>query len=249
MHGSQIQTDTCINQVSLPLTTFPESFVRDEKLADQLGMKKNVVAKLAEEIGVEAEDIEAIRQNPEEFKQWKETVRKKAKPSFPTRAVNNSERREKRLSEQHNTAPEKEYETRERSVRTTRGTIDPDTWLKNQYTNDADQMICQICKDEMPFRKLDGQYYFESVEALSKEYFSKEHEAQFLALCPLCAAMYKEFVKNAEGVTPDVKNKLANSTDLEIPLRLGELDTSIRFVETHRQDLKTIMQNYDERSV
>ena len=227
----------------LTLDDLPESFARNEKLEDQLGMKKNVVAKLAEEIGVEAEDIEAIRQNPEEFKQWKETVRKKAKPAFPTRAVNNSERREKRLSEQHNTAPEKEYEIRERSVRTTRGMIDPDTWLKNQYTNDADRMVCQICKDEMPFRKLDGQYYFESVEALSKEYFSKEHEAQFLALCPLCAAMYKEFVKNAEGVTPDVKNKLANSTDLEIPLRLGELDTSIRFVETHRQDLKTILQN------
>ena len=225
----------------LTLDDLPESFVRDEKLADQLGMKKNVVAKLAEEIGVEAEDIEAIRQNPEEFKQWKETVRKKAKPSFPTRAVNSSERREKRLSEQHNAAPEKEYERRERSVRTTRGMIDPDTWLKNQYTNESDQMICQICKEEMPFKKRNSdEYYFEAVEALSKEHFNKEYEAQFLALCPECAARYKEFVKNDENVMQEVKNKLANSEGLEIPLQLGELDTSIRFVETHLHDLKTI---------
>ncbi|MBU1207326.1 MAG: hypothetical protein KKH04_10435 [Proteobacteria bacterium] len=33
------------------------------------------------------------------------------------------------------------------------------------------------------------------VEALSRDHFTKEHEAQFLALCPLCAAMFKEFVK------------------------------------------------------
>ena len=227
----------------LTLDDLPESFVPDEKLADQLGLKKNVVAKLAEEIGVEAEDIEAIRQNPEEFKQWKETVRKKAKPSFPTRTVNNSERRQERFSEQHNAASEKEYETRERSVRPTRGTIDPGTWLKNQYTNDVDQMICQICKEEMPFKKRDGEYYFESVEALSKEHFNKEHEAQFLALCPECAARYKEFVKLDENIISEVKNKLANSESLEIPLRLGDLDTSIRFVETHRQNLKTILQN------
>lgn len=227
----------------LTLDDLPESFVRDEKLADQLGMKKNVVAKLAEEIGVEAEDIEAIRQNPEEFKQWKEAVRKKAKPSFPTRTVNDSERRGKGLSEQHNTAPEKEYEMRERSVRPSRGTIDPDTWLKNQYTNGDDQMICQICEKEMPFRKRDGEYYFESVEALSTEHFNKEHEAQFLALCPECAARYKEFVKRDKNVMQEAKNKLANSDSLEIPLQLGDLDTSIRFVETHRQDLKTILQN------
>jgi hypothetical protein len=45
-------------------------------------------------------------------------------------------------------------------------------------------------------KKRDGEYYSEAVEALSKDYYGKEHEAQFLALCPLCAAMYKELVKH-----------------------------------------------------
>jgi len=47
-----------------------------------------------------------------------------------------------------NDAQEKEYEQRNRSVRITKGAIDPILWLRNQYTNDAGQMICQICKEE-----------------------------------------------------------------------------------------------------
>ena len=167
----------------------------------------------------------------------------KQRPTFPERSSRNPERRGKKVSQQCADSSGKEYETRERSVRTTRGTIDPDTWLKNQYTNDADQMICQICKEEMPFKKRDDEYYFESVESLSKEHFNKEHEAQFLALCPECTARYKEFVKNDENAMQEVRNKLANSEGIEISLQLGDLDTSIKFVETHRQDLKTILQN------
>jgi len=142
------------------------------------------------ELGVSLEDIELLRRHPEEFEQWKAAVlAKKEKPAFPTRISTNPDRRQERLAEQMNDAPEKEYEQRNRSVRTTKGAIDPILWLRNQYTNDAGQMICQICKEEMPFRKRDGEYYFEAVEALSRDHFAKEHEAQFLALCPLCAAM------------------------------------------------------------
>ena len=94
----------------------------------------------------------------------------------------------------------------------------------------------------MPFRKRDGEYYFEAVEALSRDHFAKEHEAQFLALCPLCAAMYNEFVKHDEGAMESLKNELINSEDAEIPLRLGELNTSVRFVGSHFQDIRTIIE-------
>ena len=102
-------------------------------------------------------------------------------------------------------------------------------------------MICQICQNKMPFKKRDGEYYFEAVEALSKEYFSKEHEAQFLALCPLCAAKYKEFVKYDESAMHELHRALKNSNSLEVPLRLGDWKINLRFVETHRQDLRTIL--------
>ena len=227
----------------LTLDDLPQSFVHNERLAQSLGMQKNAVKKLAEEVGVDPEDIEAIKQNPEEFRKWKETVAKKANPVFPTKSVTDPGRREKKISKQHDDALQKQHEIRDRSVRITRGSIEPDpqTWLREQYTNESDQMICQICQDEMPFKKRNGEYYFEAVEALSIDHFLKEHEAQFLALCPLCAAMYKEFVKRDEDAMENVKDKLVNSNNLKVTLRLGDRDASIRFVETHWEDIRTIL--------
>jgi hypothetical protein len=162
-------------------------------------------------------------------------------PSFPSRPVANPERRQEHLGEQLNDAPDKVYEKRERSVRTTNGAIDPITWLRSQYTNEADQMVCQICKEEMPFRKRDGTHYFEKKEVLSKKYLPKEHEAQYLALCPLCAAMYEEFLKSVDDAMADLKAKLVSTGDCEVPITLGDQETSIRFVETHLHDLKVII--------
>jgi len=170
----------------------------------------------------------------------------KMKPSFPNRTIVNPERRQERLAEQLADAPEKEYEERERSVRTTRGAVDPALWLRNKYTNDAGQMVCQICKKEMPFKKRDGEYYFEAVEALCRDYFSREHEAQFLALCPLCAAMYTEFVKHDESAMKDLEHALRNSDKPKVSLKLGDLETSIWFVETHFSDIKTILEAPNE---
>ena len=228
----------------LTLDDLPESFDRDEFLADNLGMKKDVVEELAKKIGVEVEDIELIRQNSEEFSKWKESVRVVngiAKPSFPKREVRDRERRKKGLLKQLRDAPKKEYLKKTKRVRDTQPDIDPATYLKNQYTNDLDQMICQICQEEMPFKKRDGEYYFEAVEAFSVYYFRKEHNAQFLALCPLCAAMYKEFVKRDKTALENLYHNLKTSGDLEVSLKLEELQ-SVKFVETHWRDMKTILE-------
>jgi len=235
----------------LKLDDLPESFVRDEKLANQLGMKKDVVAKLAEESGIPLNALEQAKKYteapPEVQKQIDSLLSRhdRQQPEFPQRSSADPDRRRERLVEQMNDAPEKEYEQRNRSVRVSANTIDKDTYLRNAYTNDDGQMVCQICKNEMPFRKRDGEYYFEAVEALSRDYFAKEHEAQFLALCPLCAAMYKEFIKNDEKAMESMKNALINSENAEVPLQLGELDTSIRFVETHFLDIKEILKRED----
>ena len=213
----------------LTLDDLPESFVRDEKLANQLGMKKNIIAQLANELGIDQETIQFAKQI------------KDRKPVFPVRIINNSERRRKKLSDKIDAATPKKYIKQERSERITRNEIDPSTWLKNQYTNDHDQMVCQICKQEMPFRKHDGEYYFEAVEVLSNDYLTKENEAQFLALCPLCAARYKEFVKREENAMQELYQTLKNSDRLEVFFELGGWKTSLRFVETHSQDLRTIL--------
>ncbi|MFH2122752.1 MAG: hypothetical protein ABIJ50_04635 [Pseudomonadota bacterium] len=188
----------------------------------------------------EAKEMAELKQkDPEGYKKWLGS--NKEKPFFPNRTVANPERRQERLNEQLGGAPKKKYEKCDRSVRTTRGAVDPDLWLREQYTNDDDQMVCQICKEELPFKKRNGQYYFVAVEALSNIFFSKEHEAQFLALCPLCAAMYKEFVKLDDIVITRLNNAIKTSEKPEVSLKLGELETSIRFVESHWLDMKTIL--------
>ena len=167
----------------------------------------------------------------------------KQRPAFPQKASNNPDRRQEKVKEQLDNASDKEYEKRKRSVRTSREAVVPKIDLREQYTNDSDEMVCQICKEKMPFKKRSGEYYFEAVEALSRDYFLKEYEAQSIALCPLCAARYKEFVIRDEETMKELHRALKDSDDLEVPLKLGELETSIRFVETHRQDMKTILQN------
>lgn len=227
----------------LRLDDLPESFARDDNVATRLEMKKDVVARLAEEMGVPVDAITLIKQHPEEFERWRNSLltREKAKPDFPTKTPASPERRTSQFDEALASSPEKEYGPRSRSVRTTRGAVDASLWLRHQYTNDDGVMVCQICRDEMPFKKRDGEYYFEAVEALSGDYFGKEHEAQFLALCPVCAAMYKEFVKFDEAAMRTLHSALQSSSDNEVPVMLGKLTSSIRFVETHFLDIKTIL--------
>jgi hypothetical protein len=194
-------------------------------------------------LGVTLEDVEFLKKHSEEFEQLKNTIAaRNEKPIFPTRLVTNPERRQERLTEQLTDTPEKVYEERERSVRITGRLIDQTLWLRNQYTNDIGQIVCQICEEEMPFKKRDGEYYFEAVEALSKEYFGKEHEAQFLALCPLCAAMYKEFVKLDESAMKELAQSLRTSEKPRVALKLGKIETSVQFVESHWHDIKTILE-------
>lgn len=163
------------------------------------------------------------------------------KPAFPERPSRDPERRGERTAQQHAESREKEYERRERSVRVSRGEIDPKTWLREQYTNRDGEMICQICQKEMPFKKRDGEYYFEAVEALSDKYFSREHESQFVALCPLCAAMYEEFIKREKSSMSELHEALTVSDGLEIPLELGERRARLRFVETHMVDMRAVL--------
>lgn len=198
----------------------------------------------ANRLGVTLEDIEFLKRHPDEFAQLKATITSRdEKPVFPTRFVKDKDRRKERIREQLANAPKKKFEERERSVRITRGAVDPSLWLREQYTIDADQMVCQICKEEMPFKKRNSkEAYFEAVEALSRDHFPKEHEAQFLALCPLCAAMYKEFIKKDAAAMIELKNALLNTDGLEVPVRLDEIDTTIQFVETHCHDIKAILE-------
>ena len=171
-----------------------------------------------------------------------DTDGERGKPSFPAAHVPNLERWETRFNEELENAPDRKYVHRIRSVREiTEATEQIRTWLKVNYTNDDEQMICQICEEEMPFKKRDGEYYFEAVEALTKEHFTKEYETQFLALCPECAARYKEFVKLDKDAMASLINQLTDSNSLKVSLHLGELGANLRFVDRHWRAIKQIL--------
>lgn len=220
------------------------------ELVVQLGMKRELDAELLESAGVPPSTLTRLQRlenaPPETQRQIDDLLEP---PDFPTGGtVEDPERRQSRVRREHEGAPTKEYEQRARNVRTTRNTIDPDTQLRQWYTNESGQMVCQICKNEMPFKRRDGKYYFEKREALSRDYLRKEYASQFLALCPVCAAKYKHFVKDApEGEAMEELRRALVDTDstepdgLKVPLKFGEESTTVRFVPRHVIDLKAIL--------
>ena len=54
--------------------------------------------------------------------------------------------------------------------------------------------------------------------------------------------MYEKFVKSDDDAMADLKDKLVSMEDCNVPITLGDQETSIRFVETHYQDLKSILE-------
>jgi hypothetical protein len=127
--------------------------------------------------------------------------------------------------------------------------VEPRPWLIGCYTNDDHQMVCQLCHDEMPFKKRDGEYYFEAVEALDRESISIEHEAQFLALCPVCSAKYREFVKSDAVALAAVEHALLEVDSPEIPIMVGDQKMILRFVGRHFDRIRTILHTGERHSV
>ena len=155
-------------------------------------------------------------------------------------------RRKQRILIELEDAPEKEYEQRLRSVRSTIGTIDRRTHLRARYTIDDNKMECQMCRQPMPFKKRNSdEDYFEAIEALRKDHFPKEHEAQHLALCPECAAKYKEFVKRDAAAQEALYKLLKDSDESEIRFKSNGQTIRIWFEEKHWYDLKTVIDYYE----
>ena len=239
-------TDEMRRPCELTLDDLPPSFERDVALAEQLGMKRNEVAELAEKVGISVEWIEVLKR-PGILEKFKDLLALEDEggvdPKFPVGPVKNRKRRATMLDKELKNMPAKEYARLLRSVRVNSVREVAREWLKAEYTNDDEQMICQICQKEMPFKKRDGEYYFEAVEALDGEHFPGEHEQQFLAFCPECAARFQEFIKNDENAMKEMIDQLMASDNLQVPLQLGELKTNLRFVEKHWRDIKQILES------
>lgn len=156
---------------------------------------------------------------------------------FPEREAGNPGRRAERLAARAQTSPQKTYEARERSVRTSNTEVRTlaRTYLEDHYTNPLEEMVCQGCHDKMPFNRPDGSPYFESVECLDS--LEKEQAENHLAMCPTCAAKWR----HANPVTDaELRAKLADAASPEIAVELAGEPTRVRFTQVHLDDLRTV---------
>ncbi|MGB8218728.1 MAG: OST-HTH/LOTUS domain-containing protein [Candidatus Methanoperedens sp.] len=193
------------------------------------------------------EEIKKFEEDPQLYEKWKSFEAAESKsPDFPEDVPIDSERSRIKMNEKIQDATEKKYAKKNVSQRVTLGTIDQHTFLRDYYTNKDGQMICQICEKEMPFKKRDGQYYFEAIGSYDSKF---ELEELYLALCPLCAAMFKEFITN--GINDEVQKFRSHilESDLEkIPINLDKEGYSIHFKNKHINRLRTIIQREIEET-
>lgn len=244
--------ECCIDELDTRL-------VKNEKLISQIGIIPSQSTLRSESIselqstfssqGISLEIADILLDNKDIFTTdflnealsiYKEKIEAK-KPEFPERKSGNPGRREKKIKEKHNKSDAKEYEKRERSVKTSGNNVDPKIWLRDLYTNDDEVMVCQMCKNEMPFRLKDGSYHFEAVQI--RDDFLKESHVNRLALCPLCASKYRFLVKNdTDTLTVFIETIESIDEPCDIDLDLGANGVhSIRFVDTHFNDFKAVL--------
>ncbi|CAM8662042.1 HATPase_Hsp90-like domain containing protein [Comamonadaceae bacterium] len=153
---------------------------------------------------------------------------------LPERPVRNPDLRVQRVGEEAKNTPRKETAIRERSVPlgAAEAIADAKVYLQDQYTNSNGQMICQVCKDELPFRLPSGAYFFEAVELVADT--KKRHRSIYLSLCPNHAAAYR----HANGQRNSMGELVVIASANEIEVSLGGRETSIYFTQTHLADAK-----------
>jgi len=130
--------------IEVALDEWPDSVAKMSVEAEQIG-DKVIKVTFAEEAGISQDTInlaQRLEAQPSDIREKIETMLQKEsnRPVFPQRSSANPERREERLVDNLQTSAEKEYEYRKRSVRTSKGSIDPIIWLRSYYTNDSDQI-------------------------------------------------------------------------------------------------------------
>lgn len=192
---------------------------------------------------------EALRQlrwfaalNVDDRRRLKEEHESRHITELPDQKSNDPERRSKRVGDQAKDAPERVTRKRSRSVSANREAVKEVArlYLRQQYTNGDGIMICQVCKEPLPFTLADGSYFFESVEFLPE--LEKHHYQNYLTLCPNHAAMYQHANDDAERM----KDLFLDLAGNELEMILARENTTVYFTRTHMADLRTVITYEDD---
>ena len=179
--------------------------------------------------------------NAEERQRLKSEHESKRITDLPDDKPSDPGRRAEKVREQAKEAPDRGAVTVPRSVSEHREAVkkDTDPYLRTQYTNGNKVMICQVCKNALPFKLADGNYFFEAVEFLQE--LRRRHYQNYLALCPNHAAMYR----HANGSAKRMKSLFLDLTGNELKVVLARKNKTVYFTKTHIADLKDVIATAD----
>lgn len=214
-----------------------------EKRTEEARKRKTTAAELGFQDLDELVDGQWFAQLPvEERRRLRETLERDATNELPDHQPANPDRRGQKVREQAEADPDKGSEKRLRSVQT--GTSETreraEQYLRRQYTNFDGEMICQACREPLPFKLDDGRYYVEKIELVRS--LQKRHHQNYLALCPNHAAMFQ----HAHGTEDLIADLLKECNEDELEIVLAGEDASVYFTQTHLFDVKAILSSENE---
>src|SRR5258708_4270478 len=233
--------------VELFLTNLPEGFEKRTpeayELAIKLGMRKAEELQLADKLGIPHELISFIQRDREVILAWYQEQKQKKVP-LASRITNDPARRTDKAVEAAYNAAVKTYKAVSINRRISAGNIEPKAYLRNHHTNAEGQLICQLCNQTMPFQFPEGEDFFVACQYI--ELLEKEHEANYLALCPNCAAEFQYACQTVE----DKRAELILDLDLTVDEAnlVVHIDTPVhqclRFTQRHFIDLQMAIKDW-----
>ena len=214
------------------------------KKSDVYRQKQTSAKELGFESAEEAEKWKKVRDSgisPDDILA-QHTQRQRA--SQPEESVSNPVRRRKNVLANTENALSKDSILRERSIQIGISEVSAQAkaYLRSKYKNTDDQLVCQCCQEEMPFKLHTGEHYFEAVQCIEEK--ETRHYQNRLALCPTCAAKYQHACETDDN---EIHRRIIEldaddqAPAVEIFVRLAGRECTLRFVGAHWFDLKTIL--------
>lgn len=241
------------------LEDLPQGWARpaEESLTVQVGFgaaaedrreREEQLRAFLKEQGAEDETLDAIREliaagaAPDDLRALAGEL--KARRRFPDAASDDPERRTHVAALDAVGAPERHTESRVRSVVVGQALAREESrsYLRELYTSAEGEMFCQACQKVMPFKRSDGEWYFEAIPFVGGR--KKVHRVNALALCPLCAAFYVHKRAPNDGAlleSLDSLKMVAGQGSVELAVLFDGRRTTLQFTGKHALDLRTVL--------
>ena len=260
--------DTFVKPVDASVEMLPDGFPYDsgqkwlsavefgrsgQKRKEQRRTEQNIANKL----GLSLEDVDIVKQNKEEFEQFKEQIKRKAanKHTIDNSSSGNIERRRQKNIERLKKAPTKNTTKRVRSVRAySKSEYDGHALLDYYFNVEEDQPFCQLCCDTMPFVNQKEEVFVEYVDLLSKRW--ADHDGVQLpvmtdlklVLCPVCSEIYQQYIhKDVEAQKRLFSYLLEDHEDdfiiCDREKRRDGKDNTLRFDQKHLDGIRVCLES------